>query len=211
MKGFARSPALAGAVVALGVLGVEARAGFLVQADATLNARGDHPGSVAGSDITLTATYAPAAGAPASSDVIYTWTLGFAHDTGLTPGAAPSYNLMSQVTGDVSLDAQVPTTGGFTQPVIGFFTLGSTVYFQLAGTIAPSGLVTTGDFNVGVSVNTATSTIDIEMLPNNGTLGPISVAGSFTAVPEPATIALMGAGGLLLLIPRFRRRLRRAG
>ena len=210
MKGFGRFPALAGAVVALGLLGGEARAEFLTQATATLNTRGDGPGSVAGSDITLSATYAPDAGA-AGSGVTYTWTLDFAHAASPSPGGTPSYNLTTQVTGDTSVAAQVPTAGGFTGPVIGFFTLGPTAFFQLDETIAPGGLLTTGGTPVGVTVDTATGAIDVGMHSDPVTPGPVTVPGGLSAVPEPATIALLGAGGLLLLIPRLRRRLRREG
>lgn len=213
MKGFGRFPSPAAAVaVALGLLGGEARAEFLTQARATLNARGDSPGSVAGSDITLTAAYAPVAGASAQPDLTYTWSLGFAHGDSLSSDGTPSYSLVTQVTGDTSVGVRVPTAGEFTEPVIGFFTLGSTVSFQLAATAAPDGLLTTGGDPVGVTVDTATGVVDITTHPDPGaTLGPPLPAGSVSAVPEPATIALLGAGGLLLLIPRLRRRLRREG
>ena len=212
MKGFSRFPALAGAAVALGLLGGPARAEFLTQTTATVNARGDAPGSVAGSDVTLTATYAPAPGAPAMPDITYTWTLSFAHDGAApAPGGAPSYNLTTRVDGDASLGLQVPTTGGFDEPVIGFFALGPTLFFQLAGGVTPAGTIdTSAPYHIGVEVDTATSTIDIVTVPTNRDLGPVTVAGDFPAVPEPATLVLTGlGGGLLLLVPRLRRRLRR--
>ena len=104
----------------------------------------------------------------------------------------------------------MPSAGGLGDPVLGFFALGSTLYFQLAGGITPAGGVdASAPFNVGVEVNTATGAVDIAMISAHG-LGPVVVAGDFTAVPEPATIALLGAGGaLLVLVPRLRRRLRR--
>jgi hypothetical protein len=208
MKGFASFPALAGALAALGLIGGAARAEFLTEAKAVLNTKSDLAGSVAGSDITLTASYAPAAG-EAGGPVTYTWTLGFAQPgPGLPPGGTPSYSLSTDVTGGVSLGAQVPTAPGFTEPVVGFFTLGPTVYFQLSGAITPSGGDAVGSYNVAVDVNTASGSINIDMVPIGGP-GPVTLPGGFTPVPEPATVALLGVGGLLLLVPRLRRRLRR--
>ncbi len=162
--------------------------------------------------MTLTATYAPAPGAPARPDSTYTWTLSVAHDGAApAPGGAPSYNLTTRVDGDASLGLQVPTTGGFDEPVIGFFALGPTLFFQLAGGVTPAGTIdTSAPYHIGVEVDTATSTIDIVTVPTNRDLDPVTVAGDFPAVPEPATLVLTGlGGGLLLLVPRLRRRLRR--
>lgn len=211
MKGFASFPSLAGALVALGLLGGSARAEFLTEAKATLNTKSDLAGSVAGSDLTLTASYAPAAGESAQP-VTYTWTLDFAQPgPGLPPGGTPTYSLTTEVAGGVSLGAQVPTAAGFTEPVIGFFALGPTVYFQLSGAITPSGADAVGTYNVAVDVDTAGGAITVDMIPAGGGLGPVTPAGGFTPVPEPATVALLGVGGLLLLVPRLRRRLRREG
>ena len=160
MKGFARLPALAGAVVALGLLAGPARAEYLVQAGAAVTTRGDAPGSVAGSDVTLNATYAPSPGDPAGSGLTYSWTLDYAH------GAPTSYALTTRIEGGTP-GVPLPTIGGFDEPVVDFVTLGS---------------------------------------------GPVVLAGQITAVPEPATIALLTAGGgLMLLVPRLRRRFRREG
>ena len=198
MKGFARLPALAGAVVALGLLAGPARAEYLVQAGAAVTTRGDAPGSVAGSDVTLNATYAPSPGDPAGSGLTYSWTLDYAH------GAPTSYALTTRIEGGTP-GVPVPTIGGFDEPVVDFVTLGSTLYFEVAGTITPTAGVagSTSSF-VGVEVNTATGAVDILM--GHG-LGPVVLAGQITAVPEPATIALLTAGGgLMLLVPRLRRR-----
>jgi hypothetical protein len=49
----------------LGLLAGPTRAEFLVKAGATVNTRSDTPGSVAGSDVTIAATYVPSPGDPA--------------------------------------------------------------------------------------------------------------------------------------------------
>ncbi len=211
MKRFVSVPALAGALVALGLLGGGARADFLTGANATVNTRSDLAGSVAGSDLTLTATYAPPAGG-AGQPVTYTWTLDFAQPApGQPPGATPTYTVTTEVDGGGSLGIQVPTSSGFTEPVIGFFSQGSTVDFQLADAITPAGAAAVGPYNVAIDVDTASGAITIAMIPAPQGLGPVVVAGNLTPVPEPATVALLGVGGLLMLIPRLRRRLRREG
>jgi hypothetical protein len=207
MNGFARFPALAGALVAFVLIGGPARGEFLTEAKATLNAESVLAGSVAGSNLTLTASYIPAAG-EAGAPVDYAWTLAFAQP-GQGPGDTPSFVLSSQATG-VSLAGQVATMDGFTEPVVGFSTLGSTVSFELSGAITPGGADALTNYDIGVIVNTATSVIDIATVPV-AYLGPIVLTGSLTPVPEPATVALVGVGGLLLIVTRLGRRLRREG
>ncbi len=210
MKRSVSVPALAGALVALGLLAGGARAEFLTGANATVNTRSDLAGSVAGGDLTLTATYAPPAG-EAGQPVAYTWTLDFAQPgPGQPPGATPSYTVTTEVDGG-SLGIQAPTSDGFAGPVVGFFSLGSTAYFQLSDAITPAGAAAAGPYNVAVDVDTASGAVVIDMTPTPQGLGPVVLAGNLTPVPEPATVALLGVGGLLMLIPRLRRRLRREG
>lgn len=212
MNGSGRAPALAGAVVALGLLGGPVRAEFLGLSGTTaaVNTKGDAPDSVAGSEVTLSAVYGPA-GAIGGSGVTYTWTVDFV-GAGSAPTAAGAagYTVMTRVVGDGPLGVAPPAPGGFAGPILSFFALGNTAIFQLAGAITPEGAVAPGGLDVGVEVNTATGFVGTQPVPQGGP-GPVILTGSVVPVPEPATIALLGAGGLMLLAPRLRRRSRRRG
>ncbi len=207
-----------GICLALGLIGGEARASFLVQVSASLNAPTTDSGSITVGQSTLTlaaisglpvdlATSAPvpvtfgatqvSSGNITGTDafnVPYTWTLSFAHYVDGAPVGAPATLLVSgDVSGSLSAGGtsltNVFTAGPVTAPV-SLTVDGTTFSAKLAPWTSP-GAPFSEALDFGLTLSTTSD--------------------SFHTAPEPATFALMGVGGLLLLAPRLRRRLRREG
>ena len=210
MNGFGRFRFLAAAVVALGLFGSHAHAGFLADVSATLNTPSTGFSTVGGSSLTLTAMYVPGSssglfGNPGvaspialSSAMTYSWTLTF------PTGGAPGFSLTSTINGapGSSTDLVTPTS-----PITGYYVSGSNVFFQLAGWTGGSPPAGTASYTTYVDVNVFTNSVNIGLLPPLTPGSPDPAGGvSPTPVPEPSTIALLGIGGLTLLARRFRRR-----
>jgi hypothetical protein len=207
-----------GICLAFGLIGGEARASFLVQVSASLNAPTTDSGSITTGQSTLTlaaisglpvdlATSAPVpvtfgatqvrSGNTTGTDafnVPYTWTLTFTHDVdGVATGAPATLLVSGDVAGSLSAGgtslSNVFTAGPLTTPV-SLTVDGTTFYAKLNPWTSP-GTPFSEALDFGVTLSTTSD--------------------SFHTAPEPATLALMGVGGLLLLVPRLRRRLRREG
>ncbi len=206
-----------GVCLVLGLIGGEAKASFLVQVSASLNAPTTDSGSITVGQSTLTlaaisgppvdldtATTAPVAvtfGATQVSsgdttgtdafNVPYTWTLTFTHYVDGAPTGAPATLLVS---GDVS--GSLSATG---TSLANVFTAGPLS--------APVGLTVDGtSFYAKLQPWTSPGAPFSEALDFGLTLSTAS--GAFQTAPEPAALALMGVGGALLAAPGLRRRLR---
>jgi hypothetical protein len=212
MNGFGRFRFLAGALIALGLFGGHAQAGFLANVSATLNTPSTGDSTVGGSSVTLTAMYAPGLsgslfGSPGQGSTIatsppttYSWTLTF------PPTGTPGFSLTSTINGvpGSSTDLVTPTS-----PITGFLISGSEVFFQLSGWTG--GPVPTGMANITtyVDINVFKNSVNIGLLPSLNPGSPGTAGGvSPSPAPEPSTIALLGVGGLTLVVRRFRRRRR---
>jgi hypothetical protein len=207
-----------GICLALGLIGGEARASYLVQVSANLNAPTTDSGSITVGQSTLTLaaisglpvdlnTSAPvpvtfgatqvSSGDVAGTDafnVPYTWTLSFTHYVNGVPTGAPATLLVSgDVSGSLSAGGtsltNIFTAGPVTTPVS--LTIDGTTFYAKLATWTSPGAPFSEALDFGLTLSTTSD--------------------GFHTVPEPATLALMGVGGLLLLAPRLRRQLRRAG
>jgi hypothetical protein len=203
-----------GICLALGLIGGEARAEFLVQVSASLSAPTTDSGSITAGQSTLTPAAIsglpvdPAAGAPApvtfgatqvgsgnitgadAFNVPYTWTLSLAHDVDGAPTGAAATLLVS---GDVSVGetslSNIFATGPLSAPA-SLTVDGMTLYAKLQPWTSPGRPFSEApDFGVRLSTSSA----------------------AFRTAPEPATVALLGGGGALLAVPRPRRRPRPRG
>ncbi len=204
-----------GICLALGLIGGEAKASFLVQVSASLNAPTTDSGSITVGQSTLTlaaisglpvdlATSAPvpvtfgatqvSSGDITGSDafnVPYTWTLTFTHYVdGAPTGAAATLLVSGDVSGSLSAAgtslANVFTAGPLSAPVA-LTVDGTSFYAKLQPWTSP-GTPFSEALDFGLTLSTA--------------------SGAFQTAPEPAALALMGIGGSLLAAPGLRRRLR---
>jgi hypothetical protein len=210
MNGFGRFRFLAGALVALGLFGGHARAGFLANVSATLNAPSTADGTVGGSSLTLTAMYSAGLsgglfGSPGVGSTVavpppttYSWTLTF------PPTGTPGFSLTSTINGVPGSSTNLVTP---TSPISGFLISGSEVFIQLSGWTG--GAIPTGmtNYTTYVDINVFKNSVNIGLLPPNGPGSPGTAGGvSPSPAPEPSTMALLGVGGLSLLARRLRRR-----
>ncbi len=212
-NGFGRLLFLTLTGAAATLLGGEARAGYLAQVSATVGSPSSGAGTVAGSTLTFSATYltssansptSPFGGVadPNATQTNYSWTLAFP-STGAT-----NFALTTSVNGVAGTTTNLVTP---TSPVTGYYVAGSVVYLQFAGylgTAAPSG---SSSYTTYVEVNTFTHSVNVGLLPPN-VLGDPGTSGGLnpTPVPEPSTFALLGLGGVMLVVPRLRRFRRKA-
>jgi hypothetical protein len=212
MNGFGRFRFLAGALIALGLFGGHAQAGFLANVSATLNTPSTGDSTIGGSSLTLTAMYSAGLstglfGSPGAGSTVaqalpttYSWTLTF------PPTGTPGFSLTSTINGvpGSSTDLVTPTS-----PITGFLVSGSDIIFQLSGWTGgaiPAGMTNNTTY---VDINVFKNSVNIGLIPPNSPGSP-GTAGGLTPspAPEPSTIALLGVGGLTLLARRFRRRRR---
>jgi hypothetical protein len=210
LNGFGRFRFLAGAVVALGLFGGHAHAGFLADVSATLNTPSTGASTIAGSSLTLTAVYLPGLssglfGSPGVSSTIatappmtYSWTLTFPTD------GSSGFSLSSTINGTPGSSTDLITP---TSPITGFFVSGSEVFFQLAGWTGGSPPAGTTPFNTYANIDVFKNTTNIGLMPplDPGSPGPAGGISPSPA-PEPSTIALLGVGALTLLARRLRQR-----
>jgi hypothetical protein len=217
---------LCGAFISLGMPGREARATFLVQVTATLNAPNTHSSTytVGQSSVTLTSnsattdldlsTNAPVHDAFGSTTVQSTNTTG--SDTFSAANTGYSWTLTFA---HVNVVDGVTTTEGAPTTI--------TVTGSLSGSLSAYGSTLTNSFGSGPLTTPQALTIDgttvyVMLDPYTPPGTPTSPAtptfdfsvglsynpGFFHPAPEPGTMALMGiGGGLFMLVPRFRRRI----
>ena len=203
--------------IALGLAGREARAEFLVGVSASLNAPTTNSGSLTVGQSTLSVAaisglpvdLALAATTPVhatygatqvssgnttgvdSLNVPYTWTLTLSHIVdGVAVGASATLLVSGDLAGNLSVHGSTignTFTAGPTSAPASLSVDGQTIFAKL-DPWTPPGAPLSEVLNFGLALST-------------------SPDGSFVTVPEPATMTLMGIGGLVLLVaPRLRRR-----
>ena len=174
MKGFSRFPALAGAAVALGLLGGPAARVEVPDPDHGHRQRpGRRPGSsVAGSDVTLTATYAPAPCAPRRCPTSPIPGRSASPTTGPPRATRRGPELQPHHTGR---RRRLPRPPGADDRRLrraghlGFFGAGPPPLFLSSSRAAsrrPGRSTRRALYHIGVEVDTATSTIDIVTGPH---------------------------------------------
>ena len=217
MMRFGRMLILGAMCAPLGLAGREARAEFLVQVSASLNAPTTDSGSLTVGQSTLSVAALSglpvdlglAATAPVHEiygatqvssgnttgvdafNIPYSWTLTLSHVVnGKAAGASATLLVSGDLAGGLSVNGSTVgntfTAGPLSAPVM-LSVDGQTVYAKL-DPWTPPGTPFSEMLDFGLALSTTPD-------------------GSFHTAPEPATIALMGVGGLVLLVaPRLRRR-----
>lgn len=219
--------AWAGAIAALGLCAAEARADFLVQVTSTAVAP-PPPGVITSGLSTTTVTsfldgpsdLTLASGPPTNATSQAFGTTAVATTRASTDNTQDPFNIPINFTlvlsgsgnpsGDTGTTATIHLVGTLAGGV--GFGFDSLAFAVTSGLNAPTGSPGTSNYifvNVdGVNVGVALTAYTPPGSPP-GTANDFAVYLYNPSVPEPSTIALLGVGGLLVVAPKLRRRVRR--